>query len=198
MEKWIKHTYVCTTCDALIEYTIDTDKVSYVYLINLACVCGGQANKLSEVDATIKPTLEKEEEQTMETATTTYLETQIAELQDIISRQNSALTTHQNCDYWKSENGRVQGQLIDVIDEIYAGNWTDVDDVANTLCQIIDYTPVKTIEFTATMKFTGRIEVPANEADNFDLEQALEDAYVDINNGDVVIDGYELYDAEEC
>ena len=199
MEKWFKWTYVCSMCDALVEYTIKQENIPLdVNMDKYNCVCGGKGILVSYVDATIKPVKEKEEEQTMETATTTYLETQIAELQDIISRQNSALTTHQNCDYWKSENGRVQGQLIDVIDEIYAGNWTDVDDVANTLCQIIDYTPVKTIEFTATMKFTGRIEVPANEADNFDLEQALEDAYVDINNGDVVIDGYELYDAEEC
>ena len=46
------------------------------------------------------------------------------------------------------------------------------------------------------MKFTGRIEVPSNE--DFNLEELLEDAYVDINNGDIIIDGYELYDAEEC
>ena len=197
MEKWFKWTYVCPMCDALVEYTIKQENIPLdVNMDKYNCVCGGKGILVSYEDATIKPTLEKEEEQTMETATTTYLETQIAELQDIISRQNSALTTHQNCDYWKSENGRVQGQLIDVIDEIYAGNWTDVDDVANTLCQIIDYSPVKTIEFTATMKFTGRIEVRIGEDVN--LEELLEDAYVDINNGDVVIDGYELYDAEEC
>ena len=51
--------------------------------------------------------------------TTTFLETKIAELEDIISRQNAALTTHQNCNYWKSENGRVQSQIIDLINDAY-------------------------------------------------------------------------------
>ena len=114
-----------------------------------------------------------------------------------LKNQLSALqNNHSNCDYWKSENGRIQSQIIDVIDEIYAGNWTDTDDIASTLCQIIDYNPVKEIEFTATISFTGRINVPANE--DYDLEDILGEAYVDINNGDVVIDSYDLYDANEC
>ena len=126
----------------------------------------------------------------MET-TTSFMQSQI----DMLQRN---LAAHQNCDYWKSENGRIQSQIIDVIDELYAGNWTDTDDIANSLCQIIDYTPTFEIEFTATMNFTGKISVPASEKESFDLTAALEDAYVDINNGDIVIDSYELYDAEEC
>lgn len=119
-------------------------------------------------------------------------------LQNQINMLQATLKNHSNCDYWKAENGRVQGQIIDVVDEIQAGNWTDVDDIANTLCEIIDYNPVKEIEFTATIRFTGRMEIPVGEYDGFDLTAALEDAYVDINNGDIVIDGYEIEDAEEC
>lgn len=122
-------------------------------------------------------------------ATEDYLRNQIKMLQD-------NLKNHTNCDYWKSENGRVQSQIIDVIDEIYAGNWSDVEDIANSLCQIIDYSPTKEISFTATMTFSGTIQVPSNE--DFDLEDILGEAYVDINHGDVVIDSYELYDANEC
>jgi hypothetical protein len=48
------------------------------------------------------------------------------------------------------------------------------------------------------MNFTGRIQIPASEKEDFDLTSALQDAYVDINNGDIVLDGYELYDANEC
>lgn len=191
MENWWKYDYVCSICDALIEIT----KKSNIYKPHLCC--GKEATWLSVVNATINPTKQKEE-QNMETMTDTFVQTRIAELEDIISKQNSALTTHQNCDYWKSENGRVQSQIIDVIDEIYAGNWTDSEDIANTLCQIIDYSPVKEIEFTATMHFTGKIEIPANEAEDFDLTEILNDAYVDINNGSVVINSYDLYDAEEC
>jgi hypothetical protein len=185
MEKWNKNTYVCGNCDSLLEITTTHTN------LEIYCVCAeSDLHLLSVVDATISPNLEKEE-QIMETATPTFMEEQIRILQD-------TLKNHTNCDYWKSENGRVQSQIIDVIDEIYAGNWADEKDIANTLSQIIDYSPTKEISFTATMSFTGTIQVPASEADDFDLTSVLEDAYVDINHGDVVIDSYELYDAEEC
>lgn len=126
------------------------------------------------------------------------METTMQFLQDQVAMLQRNLAAHQNCDYWKAENGRVQSQIIDVIDEIYAGNWHDVEDIAQNLCNIIDYQPTCEIEFTANINFTGRIQIPASEKEDFDLTAALEDAYVDINNGDVVIDGYELYDANEC
>lgn len=123
-------------------------------------------------------------------ATTTFLQSQIDELK-------KQLNNHQNCDYWKAENGRVQGQIIDVINS-YFEDETDAIEIVNTLCQIIDYEPKKEIEFTATIRFTGRIDIPANEYEDFDLNSYLEDAYVDINNGNVVIDSQELEDADEC
>lgn len=107
------------------------------------------------------------------------------------------LKMHKDCDYWKAERGRVQGQIIDLIDAAYEGQ-ESAEFILETLQDIIDYQPVKEIEFTATMHFTGRMEIPMSEVDGFDLTQALEDAYVDINAGNVVIDNYELYDANEC
>lgn len=130
-----------------------------------------------------------ERENEME-ATTQYLQSQINELQ-------ATLKNHSNCDYWKSENGRIQGQIIDLINNGYDQE-LDAGEILITLGEIIDYSPVKEVEFTATIRFTGRIDIPRHEVDDFDLTAVLEDAYVDINNGDVVIDGYELYDAEEC
>lgn len=123
-------------------------------------------------------------------ATNEYLKSQIEMLQN-------NLKNHQNCDYWKSENGRIQSQIIELINVSYDSG-QDSEDILQALCEIVDYNPVKEIEFTATIKFTGRIEIPRAEEDDFDLTAALEDAYVDINHGDIVIDGYELYDAEEC
>lgn len=192
MTNYSKYTWVCTgNCDALIEYTY---KNGYILPNLITCPCNSICTLLSVEPATITPsTNEREQMETIE-----YLKAQIAELEDIKKRQNDALTTHQNCDYWKSENGRVQSQIIDVIDEIYAGNWTDEEDIANSLCQIIDYTPVKTVEFTATIRFNGRIDVPMSELSDFNLSDALADAYVDIHNGDVVIDEYDIEDAEEC
>lgn len=126
----------------------------------------------------------------MENATTEYLQSQINELK-------SQLSKHSNCDYWKSENGRVQGQIIELINYSY-DNENDADEILRSLCEIIDYNPVKEIEFTATISFSGRIDVPRAEQDEFDLESILQEAYVDINDGNVVIDNYELYDCNEC
>lgn len=123
-------------------------------------------------------------------ATTTFLESRIAQLE-------SQLKLHQNCDYWKSENGRVQGQIIELIRSAYAEE-LDAKEILVDLARIIDFNPTKEIQFTATISFTGTIEVSLEDEDDFDLTSALEDAYVDINNGNVVIDSYELYDANEC
>lgn len=184
----MKYTFVCdpNECDALLEFT-SRDGFDFPNgVVQITCPCGRQMQYIS---ANIEEQQQEEESAPTVEATTTYMQEQINELK-------SQLANHTNCDYWKSENGRVQSQIIDVIDELYSGNWTDTDDIANSLCQIIDYSPTKEIEFTATMSFSGKIQVPANE--DFDLEDILSEAYVDINHGDVVIDSYELYDANEC
>ena len=49
---WV-YTWVCTYCDALIEYTMDISEVSPIYMINITCPCGGKAVKVSEYDAII-------------------------------------------------------------------------------------------------------------------------------------------------
>lgn len=125
----------------------------------------------------------------MENVTQDFLQNQINMLQ-------ATLKNHSNCDYWKSENGRVQSQIIDLIRAGYAEE-LDASEILITLAEIIDFHPTKEIQFTATMSFSGRIDVPMADLEDFDLTGLLEDAYVDINNGDVVIDSYELYDAEE-
>lgn len=207
----IKYTFVCDpdNCDTLIEVTCASGFDYPNGVVELTCPCG---RKMSYISATIQPLKINEKEDKMET-TTQFLENQVQQLlqlrenhevlieslQKQITEMSAKLgSDHTNCDYWKKENGRIQSQIIDVVDEIVSGNWTDVNDIANTLCEIIDYEPKKEIEFTAVMHFHGRIEIDAREAEDFDLESALEDVYVDINNGDVVIDGYELYNADEC
>ena len=96
----------------------------------------------------------------------------------------------------------LQSQINKIIDNLTEDYWynpnTDKETVLNDICEIIGYTPKKTISFTATMSFTGSIEIDLSDAEDFDLEDVLSEAYVDINNGDVEIDGYELYDASEC
>jgi hypothetical protein len=200
LTNWRKYEFVCDphTCDSVLELTVKDGEFKFPNgVAEITCPCGRQMQCIS---ANLVVQEQKKEEAPTVEATTTYLDQMITALQEQVERKDALIESLQkqlaNSDYWKSENGRVQSQIIDVIDELYAGNWTNVDDIANSLCQIIDYSPTKEIEFTATMSFSGKIQVPANE--DFDLEDILSEAYVDINHGDVVIDSCELYDANEC
>ena len=200
--EFIKYTFVCDPdeCDALLEFTCRDGFDFPNGEVAMTCPCGRKMQWIEQ---------KKKEDKEME-ATTKFLQEQVSALtalrenhETLIESLQKQLTElsgplHTNCDYWKAENGRIQSQVIDVIDEIYAGNWNDEKDIANTLCHIIDYTPTREINFTATINFSGTIQVPASEAEDFDLTSILEDAYVDINHGDVVIDDYQLYDANEC
>ena len=121
--------------------------------------------------------------------TTTYLQSQIDELK-------KQLASHQNCDYWKSENGRIGRQLIDLVNDSY-DNDSDAEEILTAVCEIIDYNPTKTVQFEGVIHFSGSIDIPRNEVADFDLTEALDDVYVDINNGNVVIDNYDLYSVEE-
>ena len=95
----------------------------------------------------------------------------------------------------------LQSTINKIIDNMTEDYWynpnTDKETVLNDICEILDFTPKKTISFTAAMNFTGTIEIDLSEAEDFDLEEVLSEAYVDINNGYVDIDGYELYEASE-
>lgn len=94
----------------------------------------------------------------------------------------------------------LQSQVNNIIDLLTENEFYDEsvskEEVLTSLCDILGYEPKKEIEFTATLRFTGRIDVDLSDS-HFDLTDALGDIYVDIHNGDIVIDDYELLDAEE-
>lgn len=203
MTKWFKHTLVCPMCDALIEVTTTAEVTDPWFC------CTEKATLLSVVDATIPSTTTTKEEPMNEA--TEYLKRQadamlelinkkdeyIARLQDEVSSLTEKLgANHQNCDYWKSENGRIQSQLIDLVNASYDGD-EDASFILESVCEIIDYQPTKTVQFEGVIHFSGSIDIPRSEVADFDLTSALEDVYVDINNGNVCIDNYELYSVEE-
>ena len=210
MKTWTKYTFACDPeeCDTLIEVTCD----NYGFpsgVMQLTCPCGRVLQVLSVADATIPSTTTTKEE-TMNEAEA-YKARQAEALLELIKQKDeyitrlqdevSALTekigpNHQNCDYWKSENGRIGQQLINLVNNAY-DNDSDASEILESVCEIIDYNPTKTIQFEGVIHFSGSIDVPRHEQDGFDLEEALSDVYVDINNGDVVIDNYDLYSVEE-
>lgn len=199
MDKWTKYSYTCDPdeCDSLTEFTCkDTFGFPSGSIHNMKCPCGRHMTLVSVEDATILPTTTKEEQ--METT----LNEQIKNEYDlahgnIITELENKLATHQNCDYWKSEHGRIGSQIIELIKYSY-DNESDAEEILTSLAEIIDYNPVKEIHFTAMIQFSGRIDVPMNELNSFDLTDALSDAYVDINDGNIVIDDCDIYECDEA
>lgn len=197
--------YVCTYCDSSIKFVT---KITQDTMLCPLCF-NGYITLLSVVDATIPYTTTTKEE-TMNEAEA-YNARQAEALLELINKKDelinrlqdevSALTekigpNHQNCDYWKSENGRIQSQLIDLVNASYDGD-EDASFILESVCEIIDYNPTKTVQFEGVIHFSGSIDIPRSEVADFDLTEALEDVYVDINNGNVCIDNYELYSVEE-
>jgi hypothetical protein len=183
-----KYTFVCDPeeCDTLIEVTCVSGFDFPNGVVQHTCPCG---RKMSYISATILSSAQPTKEEPM-------IENALPELTAKIAELEAQLRNHQNCDYWKSENGRIGSQLISLINDAY-DNDTDSSDILEAICEIIDYNPVKTIQFEGVIHFSGSMDIHRNELDSFDLTSALEDVYVDINNGDVVIDNYELYSVEE-
>ena len=191
-DKWNKYTHVCQTCDALIEYT------SKRVVREITCECGGKSNWVSQEPATITPTNEREQMTTSSFTVdeqVTALQTKIENLEGLVQSLQNQLT---------SSTGRyneLRSQLNKIIDNMTEDYWynpnTRAETILSDLCEILNHEPKKEITFSARIIFNGRIDVPLGDAEDFDLEEILAEAYVDINNGDVVIDDYELYDAEE-
>ena len=198
MKTWTKYTFVCDPeeCDTLIEVTCD----NYGFpsgVMQLTCPCGRVLQVLSVADATIPSTTTTKEE-TMSIIDETPA--MVKALQEHVASKDKLIESlqdqHKNCEYWKSENGRIGSQLIDLINTSYDGD-EDASFILESLCEIIDYNPVKTVQFEGVIHFSGSIDIPRSEVADFDLTSALEDVYVDINNGNVCIDNYELYSVEE-
>lgn len=183
MTNWTKWDYVCPDCDAHIEMTIKVDGLMHS---SVCPKCYGRLVLMSAVNATIPP----KEGDTMQEILTApaetdgqidFLKTRVEKLTEAVNRANSQL-----------------GKIIDNLTEDYwYSDSTDKDELLSELCDIIGHNPTKEICFTATIRFNGRIDVPLSDVGEFSISDALSDAYVDVNNGDIVIDDYDIEEVSE-
>ena len=212
--KWTKYTYVCDPdeCDSLIEYTCsDAFGFPSGSVTNITCPCGRKPQLLSVEDATISPLTKQKEENMEQTGAVGFDPTlhqqyvnemeltygnQITELQNtngILAKRIESLEEYLT---------RSQGTIRQIIGNLSEDGWynpnVDKEDVLRDLCEIVDHQPKKEISFEGTIRFSGRIDLPLEDADSFDLEDYLSDISVDVYNGDVVIDGYELENVYEA
>jgi hypothetical protein len=103
---------------------------------------------------------------------------------------------------WQLEQGRkqvkktneLQSKINQIIDNMTEDYWynpnTDAETILNDLCEILQFNPVKTVDFTATIKLNGSIEIPMSDATDFDLETYVFDAItIDANET-----GFDIHD----
>ena len=103
-----------------------------------------------------------------------------------------------NLEDWLS---RSQGTIRQIIDKLTVEEWynpnTDKDEVLRELCEILDHEPKQEIRITGTITFDLRYDCPLEEVEDFDARYFLQDNLsVDAYHGDIVIDSYEVEDAE--
>ena len=205
--KWYKKTYVCTMCDALVEISTKSD-----VLRDKDCFeCNGSLNLLSVADATIQPTNERNE---MDTVTMNeYYPSQsvvlkqldgedmkfqaykVTELETVIhdyKQRISSLTA-------RLESQEKQIGLI--LDKLTADEWysssTDKAEVLSDLCEILKHEPKQTIMITAQVNVEVSYDIPLDEVEDFDAKYFLQDNLtIDSWHGDVMIESYDVEDAD--
>jgi len=75
---------------------------------------------------------------------------------------------------------------------------TEASEILTELERILQFNPTKTIEFTGMISFSGSVQVPLNEVEDFDLFYHLQDNItLDAYSGDTEIDSYEIDRADE-
>jgi hypothetical protein len=87
----------------------------------------------------------------------------------------------------------LQSTINKIIDNMTEEYWyntdTDKESVLQDICDILQFNPVKTIEFRGSISISGSVEIPLNEAEDFDIESYITDAItVDSYRGDIEID----------
>ena len=91
----------------------------------------------------------------------------------------------------------LQSQINRIIDNMTEDYWynpnTDSETILEDLCEILQFNPVKNIDFTATIRINGSIEIPIADAVDFDLDTHVFEALsIDTNTGTVDIHDWDV------
>ena len=174
-QKWNKYEYVCSYCDSAITF------VTQITQDQMLCpVCfNGYATLLSVVDATIDTNNETKEVPPM-LATDTFMNTQVAALQEAIEKKDAYIIRLQDEVSQKSSYAftvKAEKQnLINTLKEYVIESLRDreiMEGTAEAIAQICDFELTKTITITSTVDFEIEVEVPF-DVDADDVIASLE------------------------
>jgi len=202
-----KHTFVCDPdeCDTLVEITT-SDKFGFPSgWIHNTCPCGRQ---MSLISSTIEnnPTIERQ--QPMESTTTvpeTYNANLLVTYKKIENGETSFPVIKVNDLEWTLEQARrtdtrannlqsTINKIIDCLTEDHSFNPnTELSDVLEELCEILNHNPVKTVAWEASITVRGEVEVPLAEWEDFDMDSHIsENLTIDSYDGNTTIDTYDV------
>ena len=210
----MKYTFVCdpNECDALLEFTARDGFDFPNGVVQITCPCGRQ---MALISANIEQ--QQKEEAPMETtemglaSNETFYNPNALTVYKVIENGETTYPAIKTVDLeWQLHEKRrltdkvngLQSKINRIIDNMTEDYWynpnTEASTILEDLCEILDFNPVKDINFSATVTVTGSLSIPLTDADGFDLGEFLSDVIsVDSYNGDVVIDNFEIYDCQE-
>ena len=208
METYTRRTYVCDQelCDAWLEITT---KDSILPAPVVTCPCGRTPFMVSEADATIIPTNEKEQ-QVENTITKLANDYQVEALE---FKPNGETVTHyltkhdineifRKKQFTESFLATANETISKIQDNLCAHGWYDSnvtkEEVLEDLCTILSYEAKTTLNWSATIRVEGSTDVLLSDVDSFDLRYFINDELsVDSNNGDTEINTYYVENIDE-
>jgi hypothetical protein len=206
-----KYTFACDPdeCDCLIEVTSSDGFGFPSGVVEITCPCGRKPTLLSVQNATIQPTNERNNMEETVTIPAEYNANILVTYKDIVDGVATFPTIKVNDLEWKLERikrledelSRSNGTIRKIMDNLTEESWfnpnTEKEEILNDLCAILDYEPKKEVQFEGTIYFSGRIDVPLAEYEDFDIDEYVNDITVDCYNGNVIIDEYHTEEVRE-
>ena len=97
----------------------------------------------------------------------------------------------------------LQSKINRIIDNMTEDYWynpnTDTETILNDLCEILEFNPVKNVDFTASVTIHGSIEIPIADAVDFDLDSyVFENLSIDTQTGTMDIHDFDVDRVDEC
>ena len=97
----------------------------------------------------------------------------------------------------------LQSTINRILDEMTEDSWynpnTEAAEILNDLCTILQFSPVKTIEFTANISLNGSIEIPLSDYQDMDLsDYVFENLSIDSYTGTMDVNGWDIDSVDEC
>ena len=90
--------------------------------------------------------------------------------------------------YWKQQWDKIAGNVARLENDLPEYLDMDAEDIVAAICEIFGFNPTKEIEFEATARISGTVQIPLSELKDFDIDNIDLFVNVDSYNYDVNAD----------